>query len=356
MVVSLYVCEIPNNVTKEDIDNLFSEIEGYIETRTKVANDKRTIAFIDYQTEKDAKCARATLQGFKFTDKDKGLIIKISDNTKGGQSQNFHSKPLESNRKFTHNKRHRDISHSNSRDDHKQTQNNTSVSPNSNPSNIDINSTNLVDFMSNVPASNIPGSTGNPLPNFPGFQNPQKFLKMVEATNSLGLPNPSSKIIPGQNLDNTTAPSTLPPQNNFVSNLQTLQLLCQLQKIGPQKRENNNRRDSSSRLEEFSKYDDELYAFEHFNQMATKIVYVEGIPYGATEREIAHIFRPFPGFQNIRIIPKEKNGKKTIICFVDFENIIQSTLCIQTLQGYRFDKNDIIGLHFSYGISKNSKK
>ena len=80
MVVSLYVCEIPNNVTKEDLDNLFSEIEGYIETRTKVENDKRTIAFIDYQTEKDAKCARETLQGFKFTDKDKGLIIKISDN------------------------------------------------------------------------------------------------------------------------------------------------------------------------------------------------------------------------------------------------------------------------------------
>ena len=48
MVVSLYVCEIPNNVTKEDLDNLFSDIEGYIETRTKVANDKRTIAFIDY--------------------------------------------------------------------------------------------------------------------------------------------------------------------------------------------------------------------------------------------------------------------------------------------------------------------
>ena len=46
MVVSLYVCEIPNNVTKEDLDNLFSEIEGYIETRTKVANDKRTIDFI----------------------------------------------------------------------------------------------------------------------------------------------------------------------------------------------------------------------------------------------------------------------------------------------------------------------
>ena len=104
MVVALYECEIPNNVTKEDLDNLFSEIEGYIETRTKVANDKRTIAFIDYQTEKDAKCARETLQGFKFTDKDKGLIIKISDNTKGGQTQSFYAKNSSSNRKYLHSK------------------------------------------------------------------------------------------------------------------------------------------------------------------------------------------------------------------------------------------------------------
>ena len=111
-----------------------------------------------------------------------------------------------------------------------------------------------------------------------------------------------------------------------------------------------------SRLDELYKFDDDFSSYEYFNQNATKIVYVEGIPYGATEREIAHIFRPFPGFQNIRIIPKEKNGKKTIICFVDFENVIQSTLCIQTLQGYRFDKNDLVGLHFSYGISKNNKK
>ena len=42
-------------------------------------------------------------------------------------------------------------------------------------------------------------------------------------------------------------------------------------------------------------------------------------------------------------------------CFADFENVIQSTICINTLQGYRFDKNDLVGLHCSYGISKNKK-
>ena len=87
---------------------------------------------------------------------------------------------------------------------------------------------------------------------------------------------------------------------------------------------------------------------------ATSTVYVEGIPLDATEREVAHIFRPYPGFRGLRLIEKEKNGKKTIICFADFDNIIQSTVCINTLQGYRFEKNDLIGLHLSYGVKKSS--
>ena len=341
MVVSLYVCEIPNNVTKEDLDNLFSEIEGYIETRTKVANDKRTIAFIDYQTEKDAKCARETLQGFKFTDKDKGLIIKISDNTKGGQTQSFHSKNSTSNRKYLHNKRHRDISTSNSIE---RKLSDSSLQGNSLPLSNGDNPKNQIPEFVPTTSTNFNGSN---------FQNSQNLLKILEQNNILPI-NPSSQIIPGQTIDNNSTNQTL------VSNLQTLQLLCQLGKINPQQNQKNEpssvNEKTHSRLDELYKFDDDFSSYEYFNQNATKIVYVEGIPYGATEREIAHIFRPFPGFQNIRIIPKEKNGKKTIICFVDFENVIQSTLCIQTLQGYRFDKNDLVGLHFSYGISKNNKK
>ena len=80
--------------------------------------------------------------------------------------------------------------------------------------------------------------------------------------------------------------------------------------------------------------------YHSINQKATNTVYVEGIPLDATEREVAHIFRPFPGFITLRLIKREKNGKLTSLCFVDFETILQSTICILTLQGYRFDKND----------------
>eukprot|EP00352_Strombidinopsis_acuminata_P000830 CAMPEP_0176343844 /NCGR_PEP_ID=MMETSP0126-20121128/4231_1 /TAXON_ID=141414 ORGANISM="Strombidinopsis acuminatum, Strain SPMC142" /NCGR_SAMPLE_ID=MMETSP0126 /ASSEMBLY_ACC=CAM_ASM_000229 /LENGTH=62 /DNA_ID=CAMNT_0017689961 /DNA_START=1823 /DNA_END=2011 /DNA_ORIENTATION=+ len=54
---------------------------------------------------------------------------------------------------------------------------------------------------------------------------------------------------------------------------------------------------------------------------ATNTVYVEGIPMDASEREVAHIFRPFSGFKSVRLIPREKKpDEKVILCFADFEN------------------------------------
>ena len=106
----------------------------------------------------------------------------------------------------------------------------------------------------------------------------------------------------------------------------------------------------------FFKFDDYFKKNMEFKRNATNIVYVEGLPNGSSDREVAHMFRPFPGFKSVRLITREKNGEKSIICFADFENVIQSTVCINTLQGYRFDKNDLVGLHFSYGVNKNKDK
>jgi hypothetical protein len=44
----------------------------------------------------------------------------------------------------------------------------------------------------------------------------------------------------------------------------------------------------------------------HVPEHATSTVYVEGIPSNATEREVAHIFRPFTGFKSVRLIPRDK--------------------------------------------------
>lgn len=65
---------------------------------------------------------------------------------------------------------------------------------------------------------------------------------------------------------------------------------------------------------------------------ATNTVYVEGIPTDASEREVAHIFRPFVGFKTVRLIPREKRqGEKVMLCFADFENTLQTTIVINTL-------------------------
>lgn len=56
---------------------------------------------------------------------------------------------------------------------------------------------------------------------------------------------------------------------------------------------------------------------------ASNTVYVEGIPTNATEREVAHIFRPFIGFKTVRLIPREKRqGERVMLCFADFENTL----------------------------------
>lgn len=109
-------------------------------------------------------------------------------------------------------------------------------------------------------------------------------------------------------------------------------------------------------------------------------MYVEGLPEDTNDREIARkyslekqtksfvdhysklkkllidIFRPFPGFRQLRLIPREtKDGQKVHFAFADFENTTQTTMVINTLQGYRFHKDDLIGLSFSYAVHNKDR-
>lgn len=42
------------------------------------------------------------------------------------------------------------------------------------------------------------------------------------------------------------------------------------------------------------------------------------------------------------------SGREYLLCFVDFENVLQSTIALNTLQDYRFDKHDKQGLKISF--------
>ena len=307
MVVSLYVCQIPENVTKEDLISAFSEVSGYIDTRIKIMSDKSKIAFIDFQDEKNANFAKETLQGFKFTEEDKGIIIKFSENARFSKIRKHNIS------EYSSKKRKRSLSNEimkNNKEINLNNNNNSSNNDNKNQTKNSFNN-NLIENLIN-----------NPL------------LKLIE--------NSNNKILQNQN-----------SQSNLIKNLTLLAGINNNMKNSNIDNNNNNNKNIKNDI--FKKYDNEFYNFDNLKKKATNIVYVEGIPLDATEREVAHIFRPFPGYKSLRLIHKEKNGENTILCFVDFENSFQSTICINTLQGYRFDKSDLVGLHCSYGINKNKK-
>ncbi|PAN13469.1 hypothetical protein PAHAL_2G339300 [Panicum hallii] len=83
---------------------------------------------------------------------------------------------------------------------------------------------------------------------------------------------------------------------------------------------------------------------------ATSTVYVDGLPTNCTRREVAHIFRQYMGFREVRLV--NKGSSRHAICFVDFANPTHAFLAMRTLQGYKFDEQDphsrILNLQFSH--------
>ncbi|CAI5470045.1 unnamed protein product [Closterium sp. Yama58-4] len=77
---------------------------------------------------------------------------------------------------------------------------------------------------------------------------------------------------------------------------------------------------------------------------ASPTLYIDNLPPDCSRREACHIFRPFIGFKEVRLVPKEvrRGGEpeKLILCFVDFADARCAATALEALQGYRFDEND----------------
>jgi hypothetical protein len=56
-MVSLYVCDFPQSLEKEDLSSIFKDFEGYIETRTARDRSGQKIAFVDYADKQSATFA-----------------------------------------------------------------------------------------------------------------------------------------------------------------------------------------------------------------------------------------------------------------------------------------------------------
>ncbi|KAG0486938.1 hypothetical protein HPP92_009033 [Vanilla planifolia] len=76
---------------------------------------------------------------------------------------------------------------------------------------------------------------------------------------------------------------------------------------------------------------------------ASSTLYVEGLPRDATEREVAHIFRPFLGFEEVRLVkkePKYDSGSPVLLCFVDFTTPAYAMAAMNAVEGYSMDLHD----------------
>ncbi|XP_039057678.1 RNA-binding protein 2-like [Hibiscus syriacus] len=75
---------------------------------------------------------------------------------------------------------------------------------------------------------------------------------------------------------------------------------------------------------------------------ASSTLYVEGLPSDCTRREVSHIFRPFVGYKEVRLVTKEPRypgGDPIKLCFVDFLSPSHAATSKDALQGYIFNEH-----------------
>ncbi|XP_074319896.1 RNA-binding protein 1-like [Silene latifolia] len=76
---------------------------------------------------------------------------------------------------------------------------------------------------------------------------------------------------------------------------------------------------------------------------ASSTIFVEGLPSNCSRREVAHIFRPFVGYKEVRLVTKESRrpgGDPLVLCFVDFLSPPHAATALNALHGYLFDETD----------------
>ncbi|KAG5051184.1 hypothetical protein AAZX31_02G079000 [Glycine max] len=88
---------------------------------------------------------------------------------------------------------------------------------------------------------------------------------------------------------------------------------------------------------------------------ASSTLYVEGLPSDSTRREVAHIFRPFVGYREVRLVSKEskhRGGDPHYLCFVDFANPACAATAMSALQGYKVDELNPESSHLRLQFSR----
>ncbi|KAK1414139.1 hypothetical protein QVD17_29880 [Tagetes erecta] len=87
----------------------------------------------------------------------------------------------------------------------------------------------------------------------------------------------------------------------------------------------------------------------------SNVLFVDGLPSDCSRREVSHLFRPFNGFKEIRLVhkePRDNADKAMVLCFVEFGDSNQALTALEALQGYKFDnkkpESTALRIHFAH--------
>ncbi|XP_022138874.1 uncharacterized protein LOC111009933 [Momordica charantia] len=87
----------------------------------------------------------------------------------------------------------------------------------------------------------------------------------------------------------------------------------------------------------------------------SNILFVDGLPTDCTRREVGHLFRPFIGYKDIRVVhkePRRSGDKAAVLCFVEFVEAKCAWAAMAALQGYKFDDkkpdSPALKVHFAH--------
>lgn len=87
----------------------------------------------------------------------------------------------------------------------------------------------------------------------------------------------------------------------------------------------------------------------------SNILFVDGLPTDCTRREVGHLFRPFIGYKEIRVVhkePRRSGDQPMVLCFVEFNDAKCALTALEALQGYKFDdkkpESPSLKIHFAH--------
>jgi RNA recognition motif-containing protein len=77
------------------------------------------------------------------------------------------------------------------------------------------------------------------------------------------------------------------------------------------------------------------------NNIPHRILFAQNLPDECTHETLTTLFQPYPGFQEVRMVP----GKKEI-AFIEFHEVIQAGIALQQLNGFKLNGTDTLNLTY----------